>query len=122
MTTPKRHETRVEDGRFYIEYEDDWLEIGPMDDIVELLGGETYTLEYTEQQAAAAWLNTDDDGTLTIDVRDSITSMSFRAEFVRNLATTPLNEAGDSGSPLRTELFADLMETILESKGNLDES
>lgn len=114
-----RYETRIQDGTFYIESDDGWLEIGPVDGIVDLLGGEAYTLEYTRQQASAAWLNTDNDNTITISVRETLGSMSYQIDFVANLANCPLDERGTIGYPKRTELYAELMTEILESKGNL---
>ncbi|WP_435320926.1 hypothetical protein [Haloarchaeobius sp. TZWSO28] len=119
MTTPTRYRTRTEDGQFAVGDGDNWLEIGPMDGIVELLGGETYTLEYTDEQAASAWLDTDESNTITVDVRETLEEMTFNEDFVTNLSTTPLEE-GESGYPKRTELFADLFKKILDSKGNLD--
>lgn len=115
-----RHETRIEDGTFYVERDDDWLEVGPVDGIVELLGGETYNLEYTKEQASAAWLNADDDGIIAVDVRETLESMSYRDDFVENLANCPLDETGTAKYPKRTELYAELMTEILESKGNLE--
>ncbi|WP_256464815.1 hypothetical protein [Halosolutus gelatinilyticus] len=40
----KRYETDVRDVVLYVESDDGWIEIGTMDDIFELVGGETYTL------------------------------------------------------------------------------
>ncbi|WP_435366122.1 hypothetical protein [Haloarchaeobius sp. DYHT-AS-18] len=120
MTKPTRYRTKIEDGVFSVEQDEGWLEVGPMDGIVDLLGGETYTLEYTNKQASAAWLDTDESNTITIDVRESLAEMSFTDDIVSNLLNTPL-EDGESGYPKRTELFADLFGKILDSKGNLDE-
>lgn len=120
MTSITRYEPKIEDGTFYVEHDDGWLEVGPVSGIVDLLGGETYTIEYTQQQSAAAWLNTDEDGTITIDVEETLESMSYRDDFVSNLANCPLDETGPQGYPKRTELYADLMTKILESKGNLE--
>lgn len=61
MTDQPRYEPRIADGTLYLERDDHSLEIGSMDHIVELAGGETYTIEYTDEQSAAAWLDTDDD-------------------------------------------------------------
>jgi hypothetical protein len=116
----ERFQTRIDDdGVLYVEGPDDWLEVGAMDDVVELVGGETYTLEYGERQQAVSWLNTDEDGTITFDVRETIDDVSFDREFVTNLANTGL-ETGPDGYPKRTAFFADMMTEIWDSKGNLD--
>lgn len=121
MPSATRYETKIEDGTLYVDTpEGGWLEIGPVDGVVDLLGGETYVLEYTEEQASAAWLNTDDDATLTIDIRETLDRMSYDEEFVTNLSNCPVDETGTEGYPKRTELFADLLREIIESKGNLD--
>ena len=120
MSGVTRYETKVEDGTYYLESPDGWLEIGPMDALVDLLGGEEYTLEYTQEQASASWLNTDDDATITVDVRETLESMSFTDDVVSNVANCSLDREGEQGYPIRTEVFADLFGTILETKGNVD--
>lgn len=116
-----RYETQIEDEVLYIEYEDRLLEIGSVEAIVDLMGGETYTLEYTKKQASAAWLNTDENNTIDVNVREAIESMSYQRDFITNLANCSLDENGDAGYPKRTELYADLMTHILESKGNIED-
>jgi DNA-dependent RNA polymerase auxiliary subunit epsilon len=117
----ERFQTRIDDGVLYVEgFEDDqWFEVGAMDAVVELVGGETYTIEYGDRQQVVSWLNTDEDGTITFDVRDTIDDVSFDREFVTNLTDTGL-ETGDDGYPKRTVFFADMMTEIWDSKGNLD--
>lgn len=115
----ERFQTRIDDGTLYVEDGEGWIEVGAMDDIVDLIGGETYTLEYDERQRAVSWLDTDDDGRLTFDVRETIDEISFDREFVTNLANTGL-EAGPDDYPKRTTFFAEMMVEIWDSKGNLD--
>lgn len=121
MTGPTRYETKIEGETFSIESDEGWLKVGPMDAVLDLLGGQTYTLEYTDRQSAVSWLDTDEDNTLTIDLRERLSEMSYTDDFVTNLENCPLDESGESGYPKRTELFADLMAEILDSKGNLGE-
>jgi len=115
----ERFQTRIDDGTLYVEGEDGWLEVGAMDDIVDIVGGETYTLEYDERQQAVSWLDTDDEGRITFDVRETIDDISFDREFVTNLANADL-EADPGGYPRRTSFFAEMMIEIWDSKGNLD--
>ena len=117
----RRHETRVEDGVLAIETDDGWLEIGEMDDVTSLLG-ETYEIEYDERERTAAWLQTDEGGTLSFPVAKTIEGLSFDAEFVGLVAGTPLDELDEDGIPQRTAFFANMMREIWDSKGNLDRS
>jgi DNA-dependent RNA polymerase auxiliary subunit epsilon len=118
----ERHETRIADGTLYIEADDEWLTVGEMDDIYELMGGETYTIEYDERQRTQSWLDTDEDGRLTFDVRKTLAGMSYDDEFVSTIAGASLDESNEAGYSHRTSLFADLMKRIWDSKGNLDRS
>jgi len=121
MSERTRRGAKVESGTLYLESEDDWIEIGSMDAVVELIGGEVYTLEYTDRQSAADWLPTDEDNTLTIDVREELADWGYTDEFVGNVAGSPLDETGESGHPVRTEVFVDMVTAIWDAKGNLEE-
>lgn len=116
-----RYQTRIEGGTLSIEVEDGWLEVGEMDAIHDLVGGETYTIEYTEEEAAMPWLDTDD-GAVTVDVRETLADASYDDELVQNLASVPLSETGSNGYPLRTEVFVDLVTHIWDSKGAVSAS
>ncbi len=114
----KRNETEIRDDVFYLESDDGWIEVGPIDQICELIGGETYVLEYDERQRTVAWLNTYEHGRLRFDVRDTIEQMSYDREFVSNIASIDQDDM-DGEYPLRASVFADLMVSIWESKGDL---
>ena len=116
----ERYDTRIDDGTLYIEVGEDDLEIGSMDDICEILGGETYTLEYEEEAQAAGWLQTDDDGTITFDVRETIDDMDYNETFVEKMAEEPLEATTPEGYAVRTAEFAELMGEIWDSKGNIE--
>lgn len=96
-----------------------WLEIGPMDEVVELVGGEEYVLEYDERQRQMGWLDTDAEGRLTFDVRETVRRLDFDDEFVRAVAGAPADESTDEGYPKRAVTFADLLTTIWDAKGDL---
>lgn len=116
VTGMKRYETDIRAGTLFVETDDGWIEIGTMDDICELIGGETYVLEYDEQQRAVSWLNTDEDGKLTFDVRDTLAEMSYDREFVANLKSID-SDKSDGEYPMRASVFADLMIAIWDAKG-----
>lgn len=120
MTDDERHGARIDDGTLYIERRTDPLEIGSMEAVIDLMGGETYTLEYTARQGAVSWLATDDQDTITLDVREELSGWGYTDEFVRAVEECSLEETGESGYPLRTEVFVDLVTEIWDSKGNLE--
>ena len=120
MTDQPRYEPRIKDGTLYLDGEGRSLEVGSMDHVVELAGGETYTIEYTDRQSAAAWLETDDDNRITFDVREVVGELPHTPDLVTNLENAPLDETTDDGYPKRTALFVDLFTEILDSKGNLE--
>jgi hypothetical protein len=117
----QRYETRVDDGTLYVEgTAADWLEVGSLDDIVALAGGETYTLEYDDYGRAADWVATDDEGVLSFEVRETLADMSYQEDFVQALEGASLEETDEEGYPRRTALFTDLMTRIWDSKGNVE--
>ncbi len=116
-----RYDTRIEDDTLYIEAEGDDLEVGSMADVCEILGGDSYTIEYEEDAVKAArWLRTDPDGTLSFDVRETIDDMDYDASFVKKIAAEPLDRETAEGYPARTAEFAELMAEIWDSKGNVE--
>lgn len=120
MRSKVRYEAKLEDDVLYVEHDDGWLKIAPIETVVELIGGETYTLEYDDRAAAVSWLNTDENDTISFDVRETILELTYLADFVGNLKNCPVKEPGDTGYPKRAELFADLVTAIWDAKGNLD--
>lgn len=113
-----RYEPRVRDGVLFVEMDDGSIEIGPLDDVVESIGGETYTVEYDSVPADAIdWLDTDDQR-LEIDVRDTVTSFAYTDEFVRAMADVPRADEAEDGR--RVEVFADMVTAIWDAKGNMD--
>ncbi|WP_227356441.1 hypothetical protein [Haladaptatus salinisoli] len=120
MRSRARYEAKLEEDVLHVECDGGWLKIAPMDDVVELIGGETYTLEYDDRAAAASWLNTDEDDAISFNVRETVVEFAYSADFVENLMRCPVDESGESGHPKRAELFADLVTAIWDAKGNLD--
>ncbi|WP_440772562.1 hypothetical protein [Natronorubrum sp. DTA28] len=116
----RRYETTFSDGTFFLETGDDWIEVGTEEALLELLG-ETYSIEYSEKERASPWLETDDEGVLTVDVRETLSELTFRKEFVEQIADCELSATTEDGVPVRTAVFADMIQSIWEAKGNVDE-
>jgi hypothetical protein len=116
----KRFESKIEDGTLYVEGTEGWIEVGTVEDVVELVGGETYALEYDDYGQAADWLDTDEEGVLTFDVVETVEGLSFQEDFVEQLAAVSLDAEDEDGYPMRTSFYADMMTTIWDSKGDLE--
>jgi len=116
----KRYQTDIRDQTLYIETDDGWLEIGAIDDICRLVGGETYSIEYGERQRTADWSGADADGVFTFHVPETLADLSYDKEFISNVDSVPLDETDGDGYPLRTSVFSDLMMRIWDSKGDLE--
>lgn len=115
-----QYEARIDDGVCYLDGDEGRIEVGEIDTIVDLVGGETYTIEYDNKARQAAWLNTDDDGTITFEVRDTIDGYAFGDEFVTNLVNVDPDETDEDGNPARAAFFAEMLTRIWDSKGNLE--
>lgn len=115
----ERYEPECEDGVLYLVSGDDRVEIGLIDDVVDAIGGETYTIEYDEKQRMQPWLQTDE-GALDIDVRDAATSMNHTNELVSELREYDMDTAR-YGLPTRTVEFANSLVDILEQQGAQEE-
>lgn len=120
MAERNRYEAVIRDDTLYIERESDPLEVGSMDDVVDLFGGETYRIEYTDRQSATAWLSTDDENGIEIDVRESLADWAYPDELVTNVADSSLEATDEDGYPMRTAVFADMVTAIWDAKGNLE--
>ena len=117
-----RYDTKLDDGTFYLEWDDDWLEVGPMATIRDLLGGDTFEIEYDDRQAKTPWLANDlEDNTLSFDVTETLLEMDFNEEFVQEIADKPIEKTGPQGHPVRTEAFTTKMREIWESQGRQDD-
>ncbi|MFC7215846.1 hypothetical protein ACFQO4_17390 [Saliphagus sp. GCM10025334] len=112
----KRYETRVEGGTVYLETDEGDLEIGDLDTIVDVIGNETYTITYDEKQRTQAWLETDEEGRVTFDVRETIVDLDHRREFVEKMRAIDRSEE-TYGLPERAVEFAEEIVSIFEQQG-----
>jgi len=114
----ERHDTKLEDETLLIEWDDEWVEIGTLDALLDLFGGETYEIEYDDAQSKVPWLeNSLEDNTLSFDVVETVTDMDFDDEFTEEVVEAPLDSVGNQGHPLRTETFVAKMIEIWEAQG-----
>ncbi|MFW6437251.1 MAG: hypothetical protein ACOCYZ_06425 [Halococcoides sp.] len=110
-----RHEIRLDDGTVEMQSAEGWVPVGSIETI-EALVGETYEIEYTSHQSATAWLDTDADNTVTVDIRETLSAFAFdpdRADDVLSASTAP----GESGHPERAAVFADRLVEIFDLQG-----
>ncbi|UTF52483.1 hypothetical protein [Natronosalvus rutilus] len=112
----ERYETRVEGGTVYFETDEGDLEIGDLNTIVDVIGNETYTITYDEKQRTQAWLETDEDGAVTFDVRETIVDLDHRREFVEKMRSIDRSEE-KYGLPERAVEFAEEIVSIFEQQG-----
>ena len=112
----KRYEPECWDGTLFLVAGDERVKIGNLDDIVDLVGGETYVIEYDERQRKQPWLDTDD-GVLEIDVHDSVTTITHTEALVAELRKYDMG-TDRYGLPERTVKFANLLVGIFERQGS----
>lgn len=110
-----RYEPECEDGTLFLVGDDDRVEIGSVDDIVDAMGGDTFTLEYDEKQRAQPWLETDD-GSLDVDVREAITTLPLTPEQANELREYGMGTER-YGLPRRTFEYANILTDILQQQG-----
>lgn len=111
----KQYEPECQDGSLFLVEGSDRLEVGAIDDIVDAVGGETYEIEYGDEQRMQPWLDTED-GILEIDVRDAVTTMTHTSELVSEIREYDMN-TDRYGVPTRTVEFADRFVDILDQQG-----
>lgn len=116
----ERYDTLIDGDEVALETPEGEVTVGSMADVCEILGGETYTIEYDDAAQATAWLRTDDEGTVSFDVRETVADLDFDRTFVEKVAREPIDRTGPDGYPRRTERFAELLDAIWSSKGQVD--
>jgi len=110
-----RYTTQVEDGTIYVGTDDGRLEVGEVADALEVVGGPSWTIRYSEEYTRRhPEADTSDEG-LTVDVVDVMQAMTHSERFVETLAAQPAELSdGDDVSP-RLGLFAGKLLENLES-------
>ncbi|MFC7077914.1 MULTISPECIES: hypothetical protein [Haloarcula] len=100
-----RYETVVQDGTVYVGTAEGRIEIGPLEAIVEAVGGPAWTIEYTDAyREQFPEVDTSDEG-LTVDVVDMLRAMTHGEQFVRTLAAHPTTVPPEDSLSPRAGLF-----------------
>lgn len=100
-----RYGTTVADGTVYVEREAGRLEVGDVDDVLDLVGGPAWTITYSEaEKRRHPELDTADEG-ITVDVVDTINAMTFGEAFVETLAAQPARPSEAAAVSPRLGLF-----------------
>ncbi|WP_254278670.1 hypothetical protein [Haloarcula marina] len=85
----KRYDTFVEDGTVCVGSDDGPLEVAPLDDVVDAVGGPAWTIRYTDaERRRYPDMDTDDEG-MVVDVVDMLNAMTHSQRFVETLAAHP---------------------------------
>lgn len=99
------HSPVVDDGIVVIETTDGPIEVGELSEILELLGGPSWTITYSEwERRRYPDLDTADEG-ITLDVVDVINAMALDREFVDEIATLPAEPTAAGAVSPRLGLF-----------------
>ena len=112
----QRYEPECANGTLFLVAGDDRIEVGAIDDVVDAMGGDTYSIQYDEKQRTQPWLETDD-GRLDIDVRETVTSLPFTPEQVSELREYDMG-TDRYGLPARTYEYANMLVDVLDQQGD----
>lgn len=100
-----RYETTIAENRVYVETATTIIEVGDIDTIIEVIGGPSWTISYSDHDKRAyPHIDTSDEG-LTIDVVDAINAMTFDESFVETLAAQPTTAPSPEAISPRLGLF-----------------
>ncbi len=107
-----RYETSIEDGTIYVGSADGLLEVGGLDTAIEVVGGPSWTITYSEElKQRHPEMDTSDEG-LTVDVVDMINAMTHSEQFVEALEAQPAEATHDDISPRLGLFVGKLLENL----------
>lgn len=107
-----RYDTFVEDERIFVGGPDGPLEVGKLETAIEVVGGPSWTISYSEElKERHPEMDTSDEG-LTVDVVDMIHAMTHSEQFVETLAAQPAKAAEDDVSPRLGLFVGKLLENL----------
>lgn len=90
-----RYQTEVKNGVVAVYSDSDELEIGEVETILDIIGGPSWTIRYSDwEKQQYPDLDMSDEG-LTIDIIDTIHAMTFDESFVKTLRAQP----GETSDP-----------------------
>lgn len=111
----RRYPTRLEDGYLSVDTGSGRVGIGPVEDLVALVGGPAWTITYSERQRRRyPDLDTADEG-LTVDVVDVANAMVVDEAFLEALESLPERPVGDGDVSPRLGLFVGRLLENLET-------
>jgi len=107
-----RYETFIEDGVIYVASPDGSLEVGALSTAIEVVGGPSWTITYSEDlKQRHPEIDTSDEG-LTVDVADMINAMTHSEQFVETLLAQPAEASDDDISPRLGLFVGKLLENL----------
>jgi len=110
-----RYETTIEDDTIYVGTSNGPLEVGSVDAALDVVGGPSWTITYSdEQKERHPAMDTSDEG-LTVDVEDMMRAMTHSERFVGTLAAQPTDTPDDEDVSPRLGLFVGKLLENLES-------
>ncbi|WP_226013085.1 hypothetical protein [Halomicrobium salinisoli] len=110
-----RYGTFVEGGTVYVESDDGAVEVGPLDEVIEGVGGPAWTISYTEAEKRRYPEAVTADEGLTVDVADVLQTMTHGERFVATLAACPAEASGAADLSPRMGLFVGKLLENLEN-------
>ncbi|WP_336406677.1 hypothetical protein [Haloarcula litorea] len=100
-----RYETIVEDGTVAVASDDGRVEVAPLSDVLDAVGGPAWTITYTAaEKERYPEMRTDDEG-LVVDVVDICNAMTHSEQFVEALAAQPATVPEEDTISPRAGLF-----------------
>ncbi|MBV0902943.1 hypothetical protein [Haloarcula salina] len=96
------------------------IDVGTLTDLHRALGGETYTITYTDEAAATAWSQADSGGKYQFEVADVIDGFPLTEPFAEPVVDASM-EGGNEDVPERTAALARVLREIWDAKGNAKE-
>lgn len=100
----QRYDTIVENDTVYIDTDEDRLEVGDLDRVIDVVGGHAWTIEYSEwERTHYDDLDTSDQG-LVVDVVDMMRAMTHSESFVETLRAHPADSPADTEGALSPRL------------------
>lgn len=111
----RRYGVVIEGGYLHVDGPDGPVGVGPVDDVVSLVGGPAWTITYSERQKRRhPELDTSDEG-LTVDVVDVAGAMVLGEGFLEALESLPETPVDDGDVSPRLGLFVGRLLENLET-------
>jgi len=110
-----RYATHVENGTIYVGTDEGRLAVGDLDTALEVVGGPSWAIRYSEEYKQRHPETATDDEGLTVDVVDMMQAMTHSERFVATLAAQPAEPTGDDDISPRLGLFVGKLLENLEN-------